>query len=296
MASESHTFGNEGYTARVTALGAELCSLRDRTGRELIWTGGAWPRHSPVLFPIIGRVHDNHALIDGLDYTLTQHGFARDRVFRWAERSETGCTLVLEDDPTSRALFPFAFRLTLRYALDETGLHVSYDLTNPDTRGTLHASLGAHPAFVWPFVPDTAKTDYILRFEKEEHAPLARLEAGLIVDWSRPNPVKGRELALNDGLFEEDALIFMHPQSRKLLFGADRGDGLAFAWHGFEQLGVWMKPGSDFLCLEPWQGYASPAAFTGPFEEKPGLLHLAPGTSWQAGWSAGLVAGTTLSS
>lgn len=126
MADDSHSFGNAHYTARVTAQGAELCSLRDTSGRELMWTGSAWPRHSPVLFPNIGRMRDNRAQIDGLDYTLTQHGFARDRKFRWAERMATGCTLVLEDDPTSRALFPYAFSLTLSYAVDETGIHLTY--------------------------------------------------------------------------------------------------------------------------------------------------------------------------
>lgn len=283
--SGSHVFSNGLYTACVTALGAELCSLRDDSGREIMWTGNSWPRHSPVLFPIIGRLRDNHALIDGLDYTLTQHGFARDRVFRWVERSETGCTLALEDDPTSRALFPFAFRLTLRYALDEHGLHVHYTLGNPDSRSVLHASLGAHPAFTWPLVPGVAKAEYALDFETPEPAPLALLDEGLIAEGMRENPMQGSRLALNDSLFEQDALIFMHPVSRKLRFHAGIGEALVFSWHGFEQLGVWMKPGSDFICLEPWMGYASPVDFDGPFEQKPGLVHLSPGETWEAGWS-----------
>ncbi|GBQ94864.1 aldose 1-epimerase family protein [Asaia lannensis] len=283
--SDSHVFSNGTYTARVSALGAELCSLCDRTGREIMWTGGAWPRHSPVLFPIVGRLRDNHALIDGLDYTLTQHGFARDRLFRWVERSETGCTLMLEDDPTSRTLFPSAFRLILRYTLDEQGLHVHYTLANPDSRSLLHASLGAHPAFIWPLTPDTAKDSYVLDFDAPEPGSLALLQEGLIAEGERPNPMDGSRLALNDDLFEQDALIFMHPVSRQVKFHAPEGEALLFSWHGFEQLGIWMKPGSDFLCLEPWMGYASPVDFDGPFEQKPGLLHLPPGGSWEAGWS-----------
>ncbi len=288
MMSDSHVFSNGRYTARVAAHGAELCSLCDETGRDLIWNGGAWPRHSPVLFPIVGRLRDNHALIDGLDYTLTQHGFARDRVFRWVERSESGCILVLEDDPTSRALFPFAFRLALHYRLDEDGLHLHYTLGNPDSLSVLHASLGAHPAFIWPLVPGRPKAGHVVEFEAPEPGNLALLEEGLIVDGDRPSPVEGRILALEDSLFEQDALIFMHPASRSLRFHAQGGEALVFSWHGFEQLGIWMKPGSDFICFEPWMGYASPASFDGPFEEKPGLLHLAPGECWEAGWSVRL--------
>ncbi|NVN03587.1 MULTISPECIES: aldose 1-epimerase family protein [Asaia] len=288
MTSESHSFSNGRYTARVAALGAELCSLCDETGRELIWSGSAWPRHSPVLFPIVGRLLDNHALIDGLDYTLTQHGFARDRVFRWIERTPTGCVLVLEDDPISRALFPFAFRLTLSYSLDDEGLQLRYDLANPDSLSVLHASLGAHPAFVWPFQPDTQKTDYVIDFEAPEPESLAVLYEGLIAEGERPSPVSGTRIRLDDNLFENDALIFMNPASRSLRFHADKGEALVFSWHGFEQLGLWMKPGSDFLCVEPWQGYASPVDFDGPFEQKPGLLHLQPGAQWCAGWSVRL--------
>lgn len=288
MTSESHIFSNGRYTACVAALGAELCSLRDETGRELMWTGSTWPRHSPVLFPIIGRLRDNHAVIDGLDYTLTQHGFARDRVFRWIERGASSCALVLEDDPTSRALFPSAFRLQLNYALDDEGLHVHYTLRNPDTRDVLHASLGAHPAFIWPLSSDTSKTDYVLEFESAEPGPLSVLDGGLIVGNDRPSPVKGNVLRLDEVLFEKDALIFLHPVSRSIRFRDEQHAGLVFSWHGFEQLGLWMKPGSDFLCIEPWQGYASPVDFEGSFEEKPGLLHLKPCESWRAGWSVRL--------
>lgn len=288
LTAESHVFSAGRYRACVAALGAELCSLCDETGRNLIWTGSAWPRHSPVLFPIIGRLRDNHTLIDGLDYTLTQHGFARDSVFRWLDRSDAGCSLLLEDDPTSRSIFPFAFRLVLTYLLDDLGLHLTYSLTNPDDRNILHASLGAHPAFIWPLVASVPKDHYFLQFENPETGALAAIEEGLIVEGGRPNPVEGTILSLKDALFANDALVFLNPASRSVVLTTGRDEMLLFSWWGFGQFGVWMKPGTDFLCLEPWQGYASPVGFSGPFEEKPGLLHLMPGSSWEAGWSARL--------
>jgi hypothetical protein len=42
---------------------------------------------------------------------------------------------------------------------------------------------------------------------------------------------------------------------------------------------LWSKAGGDFLCIEPWYGYASPEGFDGPFETKPGLMHIASGAS-----------------
>jgi galactose mutarotase-like enzyme len=43
------------------------------------------------------------------------------------------------------------------------------------------------------------------------------------------------------------------------------------AFSGLSQLGLWMRPGADFLCIEPWQGHADQHDFTRDFFEKPGL-------------------------
>ena len=52
------------------------------------------------------------------------------------------------------------------------------------------------------------------------------------------------------------------------------------SWSGFHQLGVWSKPsGAPFLCIEPWQGYASPAEFDGTLADKPGIMSIAPGAT-----------------
>lgn len=44
-------------------------------------------------------------------------------------------------------------------------------------------------------------------------------------------------------------------------------------------LGIWQKPGADYLCIEPWQGIADPADWEGNFRTKPGVMELAPGAS-----------------
>ncbi|MBM9401245.1 aldose 1-epimerase family protein [Gluconacetobacter azotocaptans] len=287
-----HAFGTDRITVRVAAAGAELHSLRDAAGREHVWPGlPAWPRHAPVLFPIVGRLADDTAWIDGKPYHLTQHGFARDRMFNWVERTGAGCTLVLTDDEDSRHIFPFRFSLTITYRVDGNVLHVGYTLHNPDDHVVLHASLGTHPAFAWPLRPDVAKEDHILEFAHPEPAPVRRLAKGLLLPDLFPSPIEGRELPLSEDLFAADALILDHPASRQVTFRTPDGQGLTMAWHGFRQLGLWMKPGTDFLCIEPWYGFASPVGFSGDFVTKPGLLHIAPGQSWTAAWSVRLEPG-----
>jgi galactose mutarotase-like enzyme len=281
-----HVFGSDRVRMRVAEHGAELQSLTDAVGRERIWAGlPAWPRHSPVLFPIIGRLKDDTAWVDGRPFHMTQHGFARDRTFRWLDRRTDGCTLILTDDAQSHALFPFRFALTLDYHARGDTLHVGYRLHNPDPSRVLPASLGAHPAFAWPQSADAAKQDHVLEFDQPEPAPVRRVANGLLLPERFASPIVGRTLPLAEDLFIDDAVILDAPASNRVRFRAPDGTGLIMQWQGFRELGLWMKPGSDFLCIEPWHGFATPVDFTGDFATKPGLIHVAPGQDWTGSWS-----------
>ncbi|MBF0869607.1 aldose 1-epimerase family protein [Gluconobacter japonicus] len=285
MSDTQHSFGKNGLTATVSAHGAELISLRTASGQDLLWNAGpAWERHSPVLFPIVGKPPENTTL-DGKPVTLKQHGFARDMTFRWLERTETGCVLELEDTPDTRTLFPAAFRLHLIYRMEETGLHVGYVLTNPSEDATLHASLGVHPAFMWPLNPDAGRAGHRLTFEKAEAAQIRRISPDGLLPEGVPSPITDRVLPLADTLFEADAIIMLDAHSKAVDFTGPDSSGLRVRWDGFKDLGIWTKPGAGFLCIEPWYGYATPVGFAGDFSEKPGLLHLQPGESWEAFWS-----------
>jgi galactose mutarotase-like enzyme len=273
---DQHTFAAFGVTAGVSAAGAELCMLRDGAGTDYLWSAEpVWPRHAPVLFPIVGRLRDDTLVHQGRAYHLTQHGFARDQRFTWVERSATGCVLALTDTPQTRAMYPFGFRFELRYAVTDATLAITFSITNTGD-AVLPASMGAHPAFRWPLVPGVAKEAYALTFEAEETAPIRGVVDGLLTPADRPSPVIDRRLALTEALFANDALILPAPVSRSVRFAAADGPALTVAWDGFSQLGVWSKPG-DFLCIEPWHGMASPPDFDGEFERKPWLMLIPPG-------------------
>ena len=284
---DSHILSDGDMQATVLAQGAELASFKGADGREYLWQAGpAWPRHSPVLFPIVGRLVGDTYSHDGQSYKLTQHGFARDRRFTWVSRSSTHCTLRLEDDAESRAIYPYAFQLDLTYELRDGALTLRYTLTNTGDV-TLPASVGAHPAFVWPILPGVAKDEHELRFARDETAPIHGVKAGLLMEAVHPSPVIDRVLALNTDLFADDALIFIGLESRSLRFSGRGTPVLEVSWEGFEQLGIWTKPGGagDFLCIEPWHGYASPEGFTGDLTEKPGMMLLPPKTERELQWT-----------
>lgn len=274
---DRHTLSNAYLTCVVKADGAELCSLRDGVDQELLWQAGPiWPRHAPVLFPIVGRLKDDALTHRGASYRMTQHGFARDRRFAWLDRKPTTCRLVLHDDPQTHASYPFAFRLEVSFTLDDDSLVCAMTVVNPG-RETLPASVGAHPAFLWPISGDGDKAGHVIEFDAPEPAPIRRLRDGLLLDERFPTPVSGQTLALDPALFDADAIILDHPASASLRYTAPGSPRLEIGWQGATQLGLWSRRDADFLCIEPWHGFASPAGFEGEFADKPGLMLIPPG-------------------
>lgn len=282
-----------GSEAVIAATGAELQALR-LGGRDLIWTAGPlWPRHAPLLFPIVGGLKDDVLHHGGIAYAMPKHGFARDREFAWTHREAATCTLALRDDDATRACYPFPFRLTVTYTLEPSGLRMALELSNPGGQ-PLPASLGLHPAFRWPQAPEHPKASHRLVFEAPEPGPLRRLNArGLLTPTLHPTPIQDRLLPLQESLFTEDALIFLEPRSRSLRYEAEGGPSLDMSWEGFPQLGVWTKPepGPAFLCIEPWDGHADPEGWQGEFTDKPGVFAVPPGASrhwsFHIGWAGG---------
>jgi len=280
MEEDIHTLRSDRLTAIIAADGAELHSLKNADGHEMIWQAGPqWPRHAPLLFPIVGRLKNDELIHRKRAYPMKQHGFARDQRFQWIERGPASCALVLTDSPETRSRYPFAFRLTVTFLLASSGLEMRLEVANPGEE-MLPASIGAHPAFNWPLLGGIEKQAYRLAFSEDEPAPIRRLRDGLLLMAPEPTPIQGRTLALSERLFDDDAVILDQPRSRSVRYAADHGPSIEMSWDGFRELGVWSKPGgAPFLCIEPWHGAASPEDFDGDFAAKPGVMHIAPAKS-----------------
>lgn len=285
-----HLLHRSGSEATIAGLGAELQALR-LGGTDLLWTAGPlWPRHAPLLFPIVGALQADTLHHQGTAFHLPKHGFARDLAFTWLDRQAATCTLELRDDAHTEPVFPFPFRLRVVYTLEQSALRMDLELYNPGAQA-LPASLGLHPAFRWPLVPGVSKAAHRLVFEVDESGPVRRLDArGLLAMDPCPTPILGRNLPLDEGLFSEDALIVLELRSRSVRFECDGGPAVTLSWEGFPHLGVWAKPepGPAFLCIEPWDGYASPVDWDGDFAEKPGGFVVSPGATRHWRFSIGL--------
>jgi galactose mutarotase-like enzyme len=287
--SDRHSIGTAGIAATIKPEGAELCSLRGGEGEELLWQAGPeWPRHAPVLFPVVGRLAGDRLRHQGRDHRVTQHGFARDSLFTWVERDAHRAMLRLQDSPETRAAYPFAFRLEMIYAVEGATLSVTTRVGNPGDV-VLPCGVGAHPAFRWPLAAGVPQEAHLLEFDTQETGPALAVE-GALLGAEKPLPFDGRVLPLSPALFAQDALVMPGVASRAVRFVAPGAEGevakvLTVSWDGYKDLGIWSKPGgAPFLCIEPWFGMASPVGWDGEITDKPGILLLPPGESRDFTW------------
>lgn len=290
---ETVAISSAGLGAHVSTLGAELVRLTDAAGTDLQWSGdpAVWSGRAPILFPVIGLLVGGRYRFDGVDYAMPKHGFARHSTFGIVARAPDGATLRLVASAATRAIYPFAFRLDIGFALAGATLRVSAAIANLDDR-PMPASFGFHPALRWPLPYGEPREDHAIRFARDEPAPVRRIDRdGFLTPEPVPTPVIGDTLALRDALFADDALIFDALRGRAVSYGATRGPRLAVAFEDFPTLGVWTKPGAGFVCIEPWQGCSDPAGFAGDIRDKPGIVMIAPGATRTMAMTLTLVPG-----
>lgn len=267
------TIDNGVLRVRIAPMGAELQSIyAPRTDREYLWQGdpAIWSGRSPLLFPIVGRLKDDAYVHAGKRYTLEKHGFARHAVFEVAEASGTEAVFLLEAQAGERAEYPFAYRLTVRYALQGDTLAVTHAVENTG-QAPMYFSIGAHPGFC------CAMGDMLI-FEREEPLRPYRLTGEMLLSQAPEASYGEGVLEITPELFEEDALIFRDLASRSVQLVRQDGErGVTVRYGDAPCLGIWAKPGAPYVCIEPWYGADDHAGVSGVLSEKPYIQVLTPG-------------------
>ena len=280
--------------AEISPQGAELTRLSNpETGQEYLWNAdpAVWGRHAPVLFPIVGRLPDDTYLHHGRAYRMGQHGFARDAAFAVLHRSATEAVLELRDSAQTRAIYPFAFRLTITYTLTGNELRVNWQVQNlAEAPESLLFSIGAHPAFRCPLRPEAGEVfaDYEFRFDHPTSFARQLLRQGLRSGQTAPVLHQQSALPLSYRLFADDALVLAPYDFTRLTLQARAGGGPAvrMEFAGFPYLGLWTKgPEAAFVCIEPWHGVASPVGPPQELADKEGILTLGAGQVFAAAYS-----------
>ena len=281
---------NEELRLEIADKGAELCRVWDKeTACERLWHAdpAIWNRHSPILFPFVGKVIDGKYRLNGREYEMkTQHGFARDMNFVCVEETDSSVSHLLCSTEETKKIYPFDFHLQIRHRLDKEMqrlLHIEWEVTNTGTE-TMYYSIGGHPGFMPPKEID--KEDCFLGFPgKEKLHYISADSAGFVI----PDTVY--ELTLENNLAPVDeslpnTWIFENNQVHAVqLARPDKTPWITLHCEEFPILAVWANAAGPFICLEPWCGRTDDEGFTGELSEKICEESLVPGETKKISYS-----------
>lgn len=267
---------NEFLCVEIAEMGAEVTRIYDKTeDNEILWEGNPvyWKRHSPVLFPNVGKTYKNRVLINGTQYPTSQHGFARDNVFTCIEAANEKASFMFRSSEETKEVYPFDFELHINYKLNKKELTVEWQVKNCDDE-TMYFTIGGHPAFRFA-KPEETKADYVLKVpgkEKLEYV-LIDISCGCAnVDEIHTLQLSEETYPLSDELFAKDALVVDNGQIEEAwLCHKDGTPYVGVRSAGFPNYGIWSVEGAPFVCLEPWMGRCDNVGFNAELSEKPNV-------------------------
>ena len=203
------------------------------TSPELSVRGG-----NPILFPICGNLPDNTYTQNGKTYSLKQHGFARELPWEATEQKtqdNASLTVVLKSNESTRAVYPFDFKVAFTYQIKGNSLEVRQEYTNLSSE-RMPFSFGFHPYFAVQdknqLVVEIPSTEYQDNQTKKTEPFSGKFDFNRDEIDAAFGKLSAKSATVNDN-------------SRKLKLTLEYDDI-------FSTLVFWTVKGKDFYCLEPW--------------------------------------------
>jgi galactose mutarotase-like enzyme len=216
----------------------------------------------PILFPICGNLPDSTYTHNGKQYTLKQHGFARDLPWEVTEQITNdlvSLTLVLNSNDQTRAVYPFDFQVAFTYELKGNTLEIRQRYTNHSTE-PMPFSTGLHPYF---FTSDKTRLEFDIPASEYQNQTTKEV-----------HPFPG-----SFDLSQDEIDVAFRQVSANSTSATDTGRGFKVTLSYsdlYSTLVFWTVKGKDYYCLEPW---SAPRNSLNTGEH---LTELAPGASCEA--------------
>ena len=284
------TLTNGILTIQVNEFGAELQSIK-KNDYEYLWQGDPafWGRRSPVLFPIVGSVWEKKYRVEGREYEMGQHGFARDMVFNLISESDSEVWYRLESTPETLAKYPWPFVLEIGYNLEGNSVEVLWNVTNPGSE-QMFFQIGAHPAFNDPGYDAQMSERGYFSFDKSEGLESIEIKEKGCVDVNATYSLNVEDGLLplkSDSFDNTDAYVLQNSQVSKVtIHDLNKAPYLTVCFDA-PVVGLWSPPGKNapFVCIEPWYGRCDRANYIGEFCGRDWINALAPGATFSASYT-----------
>jgi len=192
----------------------------------------------PILFPICGNLPDNTYQHQGRNYTLKQHGFARDlpwQVSKQSSENAASLTLELNSNEATRQVYPFDFQLIFTYQLQGNSLKIHQKVINLSPE-RMPFSIGFHPYFQVTDKTrlsfDIPSSQYLDQRSKTLHSYSGHFDFNLEeIDAAFPQ-ITRHQSSFSDSYHQ-----------RQIILGYD---------DLYTTIVFWTLKDKNYICLEPW--------------------------------------------
>lgn len=196
----------------------------------------------PFLFPIFGRLTDSVYTWEGKSYEMAIHGFGHTSIWEVTEHNDNRLSLVLEANEATLSQYPFRFRVTLEFTVQDGTLTIAQTYENLSNT-PMPYNYGFHPYFLT---------------EKLENIQV-ETTSDTFFDFAvgaKPFGHGTVSLTLPEGAPETGA-AFMGVHGPTVLHNAAEGRKLTMEFDdSFHTHVLWHQAGNKFLCVEPINGTA----------------------------------------
>ena len=193
---------------------------------------------NPILFPLCGNLPNDAYNVNGTDYKIKQHGFARELPWTATSQSDEGgasLTVELGSNEQTKIVYPFDFHLAFTYTLRGNTLEIHQEYKNLSST-PMPFSSGFHPYFLCgdknQIKVDIPSIGYEDNRTKENFA----FDGKFNFDQDEIDSVFGKLSSRSTSVVDND---------RKLKIAIDYDNFYTY-------LVFWTVKGKDFYCLEPW--------------------------------------------
>ena len=273
----------------ISDVGAELQSIK-KDNTEYLWNGDEryWKERSPILFPYVGRFTEGKYLLNGKEYEMDIHGFARKLPYHVIFQEEDAITFELRDNEETYGMYPYHFILQVSYELKDNEIAVTCRVSNC-SKETMYFGIGGHPGFMVPLEDGLAFSDYYLEFgcearpERVGHTP-ACFVSGMNTEFLLE---AGKKIRLSHNMFDDDAIVLRN-MADEVTLKSDKGTKqVKVSYPDMPYLGIWHAPNTEapYVCIEPWTSLPSRQDIVEEFKCKSDLIRLTAGEQYVNAWS-----------
>ncbi len=279
-----YTIEGDGMTYTLSSYGGELISAKSDSGTEYMWGGDPliWGEHSPMLFPICGRLLNKKYTYRGKEYEMDCHGFLSHSECEASNISENTITFRLASSDATKKSYPFDFELSVTYTAEKNTLSVKTLIKNTGA-DVMPFMFGGHPGFNVPMEDGLSFDDYKLDFNGAEPLLYREQNGPFVSPDPESFPLKNGIYPLNsDEICSYGTIILSGAGARVQLLSDNGKRSITISMDdAFKYFCIWKSPAKDasYVCLEPWTDVPSDGITPENFETRKNMLRLAPGDS-----------------